>query len=346
MSNYVAYLCGHLYALALKEFHACLKAEGIPYEVVKEEEQLVHFSSAESPVKGVKRCALTHCLIKLIASGEIIDNQLVIHTHHELPKLSENSTYAARVYRLGKKSFTMPTPELESKIGEYFGLKAKNLNLKVNLKSPDFIIRGLVIKNKVYIGLELWHINRKEYLARDPGKRPVFRPGSMKSEFAKAMVNLSQIKQNELLYDPFCGSGGMLIEGLTLDAFSIGSDIDYEAIQAARANLSALRKDYYMLFISDSRSIPLHEVDAIVTDPPYSIQSSTHGEDVRVLIERFLHEARNVLKDSGRIVLSAPAWSEVDKLVHKSGFEIETCLDVRIHRSLTRRIVVGVKHDT
>ena len=308
--------------------------------------QLVHFFSEESPIRGVKRCALTHCLIRLVAYGTIIDNQLVILNYHGLPKLSKNGTYAARVYRLGKKCFTMSTPELESKIGEYFGLKASSLNLKVNLKSPDFIVRGLVVENKVYVGVELWHIDRKEYLARDPGKRPVFRPGCMKSEFAKAMVNLSQIKQRESLYDPFCGSGGMLIEGLTIDTFTIGSDIDYQAIQAARTNLSALRKGYYMLFLSDSRSIPLRKVDAIVTDPPYSIQSSTHGEEVTVLIERFLHEARVILKDSGRIVVSAPAWSEVDKLMQKSSFEIETCIDIRIHRSLTRRIVVGVKHGT
>lgn len=341
MVYYVAYLCGHMYNLAIEEFLACMNAEKTSYQLLKIENQLVHFLSKDSPVKAVQRCALTHCLIQVIAEGQISGEQLNITKEYPISNIPEQSSYVARVYKIGDKKHSVPTPKLEREIGTYFGQKGKEYNLKVNLKQPDMTIRGIVIDMEVIIGIELWHINRKEYLSRDPGSRPVFLPGSMKAEFARAMVNLSQIKAGDIFYDPFCGSGGMLIEALTIGAYSIGSDISYRAINASLANLAKFRKGYYSVMLSDSRTIPLHKVDAIVTDPPYAIQSSTHGEDVVSLIEKFLLEAKRVLKTSGRLVISAPSWAQLDKIMEKCGFNVLNKIDVRIHKSLTRRVVIG-----
>ncbi|MHA1304643.1 MAG: TRM11 family SAM-dependent methyltransferase, partial [Candidatus Heimdallarchaeaceae archaeon] len=152
------------------------------------------------------------------------------------------------------------------------------------------------------------------------------------------------IKVGETFYDPFCGSGGLLLESSIIGAHTLGSDLDYRAVRSSVINMRSLGARNYSLFIGDSRFLPVKKVDAIATDPPYAIQSSTHGKTIKDLAFEFLSETQKILKNEGYIVFCLPKKHEPEKIVEKiQGLKIQKIIDTRIHRSLTRRILVMVK---
>jgi len=229
---------------------------------------------------------------------------------------------------------------LEKELGYYVFSNYKEQNLRANLKNPDYLFFGILIGKRLYFGLGIWELDRPAYESREPANRPFFRPGSMKTEFARAIVNLSRIGQNEIFYDPFCGGGGFLIEAATLGANVLGSELDKFAVYGCNQNMKFYKNNYYSVIRSDSRHLPFKEVDAIATDPPYAIQSSTHGENVNNLIYEFLIEARTILKKDAYLVFSSPAKHESELIAEKAGYSIQKILDTRLHKSLTRRIFV------
>jgi tRNA (guanine10-N2)-methyltransferase len=43
---------------------------------------------------------------------------------------------------------------------------------------------------------------------------------------------MAQVKKNQLVYDPFVGSGGLLISAAHYDAYVMGADLDYNLIHS------------------------------------------------------------------------------------------------------------------
>jgi len=157
------------------------------------------------------------------------------------------------------------------------------------------------------------------------------------------MVNLSLIRKNETLLDPFCGTGGILIEGGLIGANVVGSDLKKDMVKGCRENLDSYKIKNYKLFQSDVGNVPskIDEVDAVVTDFPYGRATTTNREGIVSLYKRAFDSIRRVLKDERRAVVSIPDMEAVE-LGSK-------CLDLievhpfRVHRSLTRYITVYKK---
>ncbi len=340
MKKYLAHVRGHYEVLGFEEFFATLEAENIQYSIEKIEDQILLFNAKQNPIKAAKRCAFLHSILTMISIGNVEKDKLELEKFIALPEIEDNKTFAVRVKKIGKKVIEQDLPDLERELGGFIFNNYREQNLKANLKKPDYLFLGILIGKRLYFGLEVWVLDMSEYESREPSNRPYFRPGSMKTEFARAIVNLSRIRQNEMFYDPFCGGGGFLIEATTLGANVLGSDLDKFAVYGCNQNMKFFKENYYSVFRSDSRHLSIKEVDAIATDPPYSIQSSTHGENVNNLIYEFLIEARTILRKDGYLVFSSPAKHDSELLAEKAGYSIQKVLDTRLHKSLTRRIIV------
>ncbi len=105
--------------------------------------------------------------------------------------------------------------------------------------------------------------------------------GMLPPKLARIMVNLGlENSKKSIIYDPFCGTGRVLMEALLLGQDIIGSDIDKKATVATRKNLDWLVRKFNLLpinnleekifisSISDTASIlEGAKVDAIVTEP-------------------------------------------------------------------------------
>lgn len=340
MTKYLAFICGHHIPLGFEEFYACLEAEGVEYQNVTEKNRIIIFETDQDPIKAAARCAFLHALIHLTDIGEYSQKEVNFSAQQNNLEIEPQKSFAVRVRRIGKKEIDINTVDLEQIIGSFVYKKFERAQLTVNLDNPDYFFLAILLKNKLFLGLELWSQDRKKYAVREPGQREYFRPGAMKTDFARAIVNLSRVKNGDTFFDPFCGGGGFLLEASEIGAYAIGSDIDKFAVLGSKENLSQYRSFNTAIYRGDSRCSAIKVVDAIATDPPYATQSSTHGENVPDLVYNFLKDSLKILKNKGYLVFSTPAVIKPEKIVEKTDFKLIKTIDCVIHKSLTRRIMV------
>jgi tRNA (guanine10-N2)-dimethyltransferase len=205
----------------------------------------------------------------------------------------------------------------------------------VSLITPEVEYRAILSEDRCYFGRVLNRIDRGGYDVRNPGKRDFFHPGVMMPRMARTLVNLACTRPGDSMLDPFCGTGGILIEGELLGMHTIGSDFDPFMIGGSRMN--AKETDF---LLGDATSLPFQDgsMDSVVTDFPYGqsvciLKSDTMDQ----LYGDALDEVSRVLKPGRRAVV----------VTHRdiSGIAAEhmTVLQQhsqRVHKSLTRRVLV------
>ncbi|PIY96191.1 MAG: hypothetical protein COY66_04760 [Candidatus Kerfeldbacteria bacterium CG_4_10_14_0_8_um_filter_42_10] len=100
----------------------------------------------------------------------------------------------------------------------------------------------LISQNKIYLGKTLAVQEYKRFIERDYARPDRdAKSGMLPPKLARIMVNLSQARADDVLLDPFCGSGTILQEALLLGVKKvIGSDISQKAVQDTRSNLEWL----------------------------------------------------------------------------------------------------------
>ena len=146
-------------------------------------------------------------------------------------------------------------------------------------------------------------------------------PASLPPSVAYALVQFASTEAGEVVLDPFCGAGTILVErGLALPppALLLGGDINAEARAAAHANASAARVEVD-LHDWDARSLPLgaSSVDAVVTNPPFGRR---HGDPAALpeLYAAFLGEAARILRPHGRCVILTTQTELMEQVVGPS----------------------------
>jgi 23S rRNA G2445 N2-methylase RlmL len=136
------------------------------------------------------------------------------------------------------------------------------------------------------------------------------RPASLRPSSAAALAWLSTPRADDVVLDPFCGAGTILIERANLGRYAmlIGSDRDPEALNAARTNVGNRYKPI-QIENWDAAKLPLGDssVDKIVTNLPWGVRYGTHGEN-RKLYPIWFNSFARVLKSGGTMVLLTAEW--------------------------------------
>ena len=102
------------------------------------------------------------------------------------------------------------------------------------------------------------------------------------------MVNLAQPKAGDLILDPFCGTGGMLIEaGSNGLSQVVGFDAKPHMLRGGVKNMKHFGVEAEGFAIADARFPPITKVDCIATDPPYGRSASTLGAKTQIHCRRF-----------------------------------------------------------
>ena len=205
----------------------------------------------------------------------------------------------------------------------------------VSLKNPEVEYRAILSENRCYFGKVLYTFERGSYDVRNPGKRDFFHPGVMMPRMARTLVNIAGVQQGDTMLDPFCGTGGILIEAHLLGAHTIGSDFDPLMVRGSRQNIPGSD-----LMLADATRLPCsdHTVDAVVTDFPYGQSVCIRKSDTMdTLYGDALEEIRRILKNKKRAVVVthrdiSPIAAEYLTVLQRH--------NQRVHKSLTRHILV------
>lgn len=123
---------------------------------------------------------------------------------------------------------------------------------------------------------------------------------------------LKYTKENDIVLDPFCGSGTSLIECKLLNRKGIGIDVNVEALKLAKSRLNFEYNTTYepKLIKADStnlqRIIPNEKIDFIFAHPPYADiikYSKDIKEDIsRLNIQEFLNQMNLFSKECYRVL--------------------------------------------
>jgi len=209
-------------------------------------------------------------------------------------------------------------------------LLCQNIKPHVNLKKPKQIIEVFKEKGKVMVTIQETIINQG-FEKRKPHKRPEYTPISLHPKLARCLINLTGIQRGTLL-DPFCGTGGILIEAGLMNLTLLGIDISKRMINTSKINLTHYKIKNYKLFQQDATKIKT-KYNYIVADLPYGLNTIKETN----LYNLFLKTLRNILKKTA--VLTFP--NKIPRnLIKKHNLKIQQEFSYYIHKSLTKKIVV------
>jgi N2-methylguanosine tRNA methyltransferase (EC 2.1.1.-) len=247
---------------------------------------------AECPtLDAIDRLALTHTVLEY--RGQCPANEEDILALVRDNNLAPHNTFRVRVKRVQGASPDLSPLRLERQIG-------MQIPGRVSLVYPEEEFRLILSGPRAYLGRAIAHIDRGAFLYRNPLRRPFFHPGVMMPRFARALVNLSLIQKGDRLLDPFCGTGGILLEAHLLGADTCGSDADSRMVAGARQNIP-----HADVLVGDAMRMPLDtgSADAVVSDLPYGQSVGIHARDLHSLYTGALQEIHRVLKAGRRAVL-------------------------------------------
>lgn len=339
-------LSGEHNTLPKAEITACLEAENASFTEKYHDQGILilEIPDEESHIIDIigKRIAYTHEVCKLLFET---DTKNLNDDIEKYPwKNVIPNDYAVRVKKIGLDlDFNSQASEIEigGIIKRSLGKKAK-----VNLENPETFLRTILIEERILISERLIKRAKKHYYELKPHKRPFFYPGSMSPKLARGMNNLARVKKGSKVLDPFCGTGGILIEAGIIGAKVIGIDIDEKMVEGTKMNLKYCNIKDYEVFQGNARNIKLPDkVDAIVTDPPYGISASTAGVESKKIYEESLLSMQEILKEDGYICMATPHYLDIHELASHTKFKIIEQYHIRMHKSLTRVISVLKSED-
>jgi tRNA (guanine6-N2)-methyltransferase len=143
---------------------------------------------------------------------------------------------------------------------------------------------------------------------------------------------LSEPGPNDVVLDPLCGAGTILIERAHLERYQllIGSDHDPAALAAARENIGPRYKPIE-LHAWDAVTLPLPHasVDRVITNLPWGIRYGSHEANRRAY-PRMLAEFRRVVRPAGVIVILTGEMRLTAELIRRGHLRAHRILRVSI----------------
>ena len=147
-------------------------------------------------------------------------------------------------------------------------------------------------------------------------------PAASHPTIAAALARIGGAREDDVVWDPFAGSGTELCERARLGPYKslVGSDLDAAALAVARKNLEAAGVAGAVLIEGDARTFvpPGGRPTLILSNPPLGRRVQRSAE-LAVTLERFVEHAARTLAPGGRLVWISPFPSRTREAAHRQG---------------------------
>lgn len=341
----LAFFLGHAPLLSVAEITAVLSSKGkfkiiayAPAALVVETPTPVNIPELQATLGGtIKIGEVIATVPKTELTPATIAKQLVAIQSAAKEIESKKFHFGFSIYLFKGQLF---------KLSRNFGLAVKTVLQQQGLGSVRHVVSNepvlssvTVTKNKLLThGAELCFLSTDDgvlivhtksvqpfasYSERDygrPGRDA--RSGMLPPKVAQIMINLAGADKNQLLLDPFCGSGTVLTEALLLGFRHLaGSDLSERAVADTKQNVAFIQKQFQLtdvkvaVSVSDARQLSSNykpaSVGAIVTEPylgPAQRGNETHKQisdsksELLALYQNAFKQFAKVLRQGGRVV--------------------------------------------
>lgn len=157
-------------------------------------------------------------------------------------------------------------------------------------------------------------------------------PAASHPTIAAALARVAGVRADDVVWDPFCGSGLELCERSLLGPYRSlsGSDMDGHALRRAEQNLIAAGAGSFALHQEDARAGVVPGLTCVITNPPMG-RRVLEGADIGALLAEVVAHAASMLRPGGRIVLLSPRAGFTRRAAEGAG--LTTVLDRRVDMS-------------
>ncbi len=328
---------GRKWRLSVAELESVFGVKG---EVINEEIWLVEMDR-ELGEKDMNRLGGTIKIIEFFDSVATIDEVEDTLFEHLISRENKKVKFALNLFNY-KQQFLKIHKNLlknlkrklkDASRGARF-LNKPNQNIKSvvifdeHLTKKGTDLNVLKVEGGILIGYSLAVQHFRSYSFRD-FERPArdAKSGMLPPKLAQIMINLACPGDSDcVLYDAFCGSGTVLMEGLLMGKKVIGSDISEKAIADSKTNIDWFRSKFEIsrsseLFVKDAIELSAGDFgvmpDCVVSEvylgPPQSQfptdqQIHKNFSEVEDIILGFLKAAKGFLKQGSAVVLAVPFY--------------------------------------
>lgn len=314
-------LSGEHPTLPRAEALATMEAERVEIRTAAWDAKVLRLDAVGPVERAVRRLGLAHLVCEELARGDFED----------LRAFARDTDLAGRTFRVRASGFgaDVDVQALEGALGADFGRTGR-----VDLTAPRVDFR-LLVGEEFVLGRVMHRVERSALERRKVARRPFSLPISLHPKYARALVNLARVPTAGRILDPFCGTGGILLEAHRIGVCGIGGDLRRPMVLGARRSLRALDASAD-LFLADAGRGPWRtgRLDGIATDPPYGRAASTRGESTERLYERFFGAAAAILPPGRFAAVVLPSERAVE--IGGRHMELVESHSLRVHRSLTR----------
>lgn len=227
-------------------------------------------------------------------------------------------SFMCKAINLSEKPVNVP--EIERSLGS---MVSTFCNAKVSLENPDVIIYLIFTDDENFFGFS----SRFEAPKR-PEKLTKFHH-ELDWKLTRAMINLARINDDDIVCDPFCGTGSTLLEARSMGIRAVGIDFDEKMCKISKDNLKANGFDA-QVFNEEYDYMSQVKFDGIVTDLPYGTASKV-SEPPKKIIKKFISKMPKKTKFA---IMCKKGLDDGIKLNLTKKYEIYR------HKSLTRMILV------
>ncbi len=235
----------------------------------------------------------------------------------------------------------------EKELAGYVWRKVKKP--KVNLENPKTPIEIFFTQNKVLCCLLLKRL-KHDFEKRKSHLRPRPSPISLHPKLARAMVNLAGAEENEIILDPFCGSGGILIEAGLMGFKTVGYDISKKMIWKSMVNLKHYKIKNCKLAVKNFFEVN-KKYEYTVSDLPYGLNTNImknirvtkyNRKEIQNYLATFYNKTIKKLEKilTKRAVIIFPNYFNYKKIINNSKLKLKNEFESYVHSNLTRKIVV------
>lgn len=209
-----------------------------------------------------------------------------------------------------------------AKVEKNLSRKAENIvmqnsKLKIDRVSPSSEIWYSIRRENFAFCGQL--ISKREFTEKNLNK------GELRPEIAYLICYFAEIKNDDVIAEPFCGYASIPIQIAKRFNFSkiYVSDIDSEKINVILEKKQLSNNEKIEVSVQDAfilKNISDKSVDLIVTDPPWGFYENI--ENIEEFYEKMFKSFVRILKENGTIVILSAKKEKLEKIASKMNFKI------------------------
>ena len=171
-------------------------------------------------------------------------------------------------------------------------------------------------------------ISKREFTEKNLNK------GELRPEIAYLICCYADLKQDDVVAEPFCGYGSIPVQLIKKFRFQklFASDIDKEKISINMQKKQLKDNPQIELSVNDAFVLPQiidRSVDVVITDPPWGYFEQI--DDIGEFYKKMFTSFKRILKENGRMIILSARKDEIEKTALEMNVQILSSLHTLVN---------------